>query len=262
MATRVVKPIGEYIVSPGDEKSFLAPLPIHIIPGLLKADLKKLVEFNLFHIHQARALSLDQLVVPFNSRASLIYECIRGIDETPITAFSENQFLIRADHEFSDDTNNADHLRKALYLMVETICRTLRTRQLHGAATKIILSYSDGIQSDSTLKLKPSTANDMTMFKKCTRLLDKAWTRRVRIRHMRLICEKLSPKVIQTDLFAPKTKENRQAGLISTMDQIRKKFGKNAVNTALTLMGEAPARKNPIGDTPAVEAPVGGIRSL
>ncbi len=257
VATRIVKPIGEYIVSPGDEKSFLAPLPINIIPGLLKADLKKLMEFNLLQVAQARALTLDQLAVPFNSRASLIYECIRGIDETPITAFSENQFMIRADHEFSDDTNNADHLRKALYLMVETICRTLRTRQLHGAATKIILSYSDGMQSDSTLKLNPSTANDMTMFKKCTRLLDKAWTRRVRIRHMRLICEKLSPKAIQTDLFAPETKENRQAGLISTMDQIRKKFGKNAVNAALTLMGKTPAKKNIIGKNPITEIPVG-----
>ncbi len=245
VATRVVKPIGEYIVSPGDEKAFLAPLPIHLIPGLLRDDLKKLMEFNLLKVSQARTLSLDQLAVPFNTRASLIYERIRGIDETPITTFSENRSLIRADHEFSDDTNNADLLRKALYLMVETICKSLRTRNLHGAATKIILSYSDGMQTDSTLKLTPSTANDMTMFKKCTRLLDKAWTRRVRIRHMRLICEKLSPTVIQTDLFTPKTKENHQAGLIRTMDKIRKKFGKNAIKAALTLAGETTARRFP-----------------
>jgi DNA polymerase-4 len=250
VATRIVKPIGEYIVSPGDEESFLAPLPIHLIPGLLKTDLKRLMEFNLWQVDQARALSLDQLTVPFSSRAPLIYERIRGIDKTPVKSFSENQFLIRADHEFNNDTNNADHLRKALYLMVETICHMLRKQQLHGASTKIILSYSDGMQSDSKLKLSPATSNDMTMFKKCTRLLDKAWTRRVRIRHMRLICEKLSPKAIQNELFVPRTKENHQTGLIDTMDKIRKKFGKKAVTAALTLVGETPAEGIPAGSTP------------
>ncbi|MCP3875136.1 MAG: hypothetical protein GY699_18530 [Desulfobacteraceae bacterium] len=236
VATRVVKPIGEYIVAPGDEKSFLAPLPIHLIPGLEKPDLIKLREFNLLFISQARSLSLEQLQVPFLHKASLIYDRIRGIDPEPVTAFSENHAIIRADHEFSDDTNNAALLRKALYLMVEQICKTLRNRNRHGSATKIILSYSDGMQSTSALKLKPSTSNDMTMFKKCAHLLDKAWTRRVRIRHMRLICEKLSPKAVQTELFAQKTKEAKQAGIIQTMDNIRKKFGKNAIQPALTLI--------------------------
>ena len=145
VATRVVKPVGEYIVPPGDEKAFLAPLPLHLIPGLIKTDLTKLFEFNLFFISQARVLTLEQLKVPFHYRAPLVYDWIRGIDPTPVTGLCKNLSTIRADHEFSDDTNSADQLRKALYLMVEKICKTLRNRRLTGGATKIILSYSDGL---------------------------------------------------------------------------------------------------------------------
>ena len=235
VATRLVKPVGEYIVAPGDEKAFLAPLPLNLIPGLIKKDLTKFFEFNLFFISQARVLTLEQLKIPFHFRAPLLYDWIRGIDPTPVTTLCENLSIIRFDHEFSDDTNNADLLKRALYLMVEKICKTLRNRRLTGGATKIILSYSDGLQTTSKLKLVPPTSNNMAMFKKCVPLLNKAWTRRVRIRHMRLICEKLCQGAIQADLFLTGTKETKQAELILAMDKIHEKFGKNSIKAGLTI---------------------------
>lgn len=235
VATRLVKPLGEYIVAPGDEEAFLAPLPLHLIPGFEKTDLKRLRDFNLFSVSEARALTLEQLKIPFLQRASLIYDRIRGIDRSPVRAFSENVSTLSADHEFPNDTNHAGILRKALYLMTEQICKALRDKNLHGAGTKLILFYADGLQSASTSKLSPSTSNDMAMFKKCALLLDKAWTRRVRIRHMRLVCEKLCPPMMQTELFAPETKETKQAALIQAMDKIRGRFGHAAIQTGLTL---------------------------
>ena len=237
VATRVVKPVGEYIVAPGDEKAFLAPLPLNLIPGLIKKELTRFFEFNLFFISQARVLTLEQLKIPFHFRAPLLYDWIRGIDPTPVTTSCncKNLSIIRSDHEFSDDTNNADLLKSALYLMVEKICKTLRNRRLTGGATKIILSYSDGLQSTSKLKLVPSTSNDMAMFKKCVPLLNKAWTRRVRIRHMRLICEKICQGAIQADLFSVGNKETKQAELILAMDKIHDKFGKNSIKAGLTM---------------------------
>ena len=241
VATRLVKPLGEYIVAPGDEEAFLSPLPLYLIPGLEKTDLKRLKDFNLFSVSEARALTLEQLKIPFFQKAPLIYDRIRGIDPSPVRAFSETASTLSADHEFSNDTNHAGRLRSALYLMIEQICKALRDRNLHGGGTKLILSYSDGLQSASTAKLSPSTSNDMAMFKKCALLLDKAWTRRVRIRHMRLICEKLCPPMVQAELFAPETKETKQAALIRAMDKIRNRFGHAAIQAGLTLISDTPA---------------------
>lgn len=239
VATRMVKPIGEYIVPPGDEKAFLSPLPVHLIPGLAKTDLKKFFEFNLFYISQARHLTLEQLWVPFRQKAPLIHDWIRGIDSSPVTRFCETRSSIRTDHEFADDTNTADLLKKALFLLIERICKTLRDRKLTGAAAKLILLYSDGLQTRSTLKFSPATSNDMVLFKHGLHLLDRAWTRRVRIRHMRLICEKLSPHQIQGDLFSNQTKEVKQTDLILAMDRIRAKFGRRSITTGLTLIDES-----------------------
>ncbi|WP_300457143.1 hypothetical protein [Desulfobacula sp.] len=240
VATRMVKPAGEYIVGPGEEKAFLGPLPLLLIPGLGKTALTRLKDFNLFWVFQARALTLEQLHVPFDHRAPVIYDRIRGIDPTPVTARCESHSTIRADHEFADDTNTANLLKKALYPMIESICHTLRSRNLTGAAAQMILTYSDGLQTAATVKLAPATANDMAMFKKCIPLLNKAWTRRIRIRHMRLICKKISSPQVQADLFASRTKETKQADLIRSMDRIREKFGRQSIRTGLTLTNTPP----------------------
>ena len=56
VASRLVKPQGEYIVAPGDEQSFLAPLPVWLIPGIEGPDLNRLQGFNLNRVHQVTGL--------------------------------------------------------------------------------------------------------------------------------------------------------------------------------------------------------------
>ena len=236
VATRLVKPVGEYIVAPGDETSFLAPLPISLIPGFDQSDLSRLHEFNLTRVFQVRALTVDQLSVPFGERAPVIHDRIRGIDPDPVKTFSENESILQADYEFADDTNHTDFLRKALYILVETICRSLRKQARQTDCAKIILSYSDGIQDNIRKRLKTPTAYDMVLFKQCTNLLQKAWTRRIRVRHMRLICEKRPLRSIQTSLFTKPAKQDRHKRLVGTIDRIREKFGKSAIQTGLTLI--------------------------
>ncbi len=238
VATRVVKPAGEYIVAPGDEKNFLAPLPLHLIPGLDPADICQLSEFNLFQVAQARRLSLKQLEIPFSQRAAIIYSRIRGIAPEPVNPLSDTGTCLTADHEFANDTNHADLLKKALYILVEKICAALRQKKLNSAVARLTLSYSDGLQQEAKQKLSTPTACDMTLFKQCSSLLEKTWTRRVRIRHMRLACEKRPAGTVQALLFAKKDKESRQAELVKTMDHIRRKFGPKAVRTGLTLVKE------------------------
>jgi len=242
VATRVVKPFGEYIVAPGDEQSFLAPLPLKLIPGINQKELSQLYEFNLFEVSQARALTMKQLEIPFDRRASMVYERIRGIDPEPITRFNETDSRLQADHVFTNDTNHADLLKKAVYLLIENICSVLRKKGHQTDKARLILSYSDGLQSESHQKLASPTSCDTTLFKSCTALLNRAWTRRVRIRHIRLICEKRPARKVQAVLFGQtalqKNQATRQKTLMKTMDKIREKFGQKSISSALTLVEE------------------------
>ncbi|PIP35091.1 MAG: DNA polymerase, partial [Desulfobacterales bacterium CG23_combo_of_CG06-09_8_20_14_all_52_9] len=57
VATRIVKPAGEYIIGAGEEETFLAPLPLHLIPGIESEDLKRFSDFNLTYVREAARLS-------------------------------------------------------------------------------------------------------------------------------------------------------------------------------------------------------------
>ncbi len=234
VATRMVKPTGEYIVGPGEEEAFLEPLPITLLPGLSKEDIIKLNTFNLFFVSQIRPLTLEQLSIPFAHRARHIHCLIRGIDTTPVSHM-EKEEPIQADHEFADDTNDALQLKKAIYLLVETLGYTLRQRQMVSRQIALTISYSDGGRRSITGKLTLPTANEMIMFKKATTLLFRAWTRRIRIRHIRLTVEKAVRPELQATLFEENPKEASQEKIFKAMDEIRTKFGTRAINTGLTL---------------------------
>ena len=80
VATRLVKPVGEYIVGAGDEEAFLSPLPVWLIPGIEAPDRLKLKDFNLSRVFQVAALDTQQLQVLFGLRADHVRNLLNGID--------------------------------------------------------------------------------------------------------------------------------------------------------------------------------------
>lgn len=239
VATRVVKPAGEYIVAPGDEQAFLAPLPLRLIPGFEKADLTRLHEFNLFKVKEAEVLTKEQLEIPFDKRADQIHSQLKGIDSSPVIPTDTTSTSFQADHEFQTDTNNRYHLKKHLYQLVEQIGRQLRQKGQACCFVQIILSYSDGLQTRAHTRLKNRTFLDMVLFETCFATFKKAQTRRVRIRHIRLVCQTQPATARQATLFEQAGKTQIQTRLMESMDAIRKKFGAHAIQTGLTLMPES-----------------------
>jgi len=236
VATRLVKPSGEYIVGAGEEAIFLAPLPLSLVPGIERSDLLRLREFNFTQVNQVAAMRLEDLQVPFPSRARFLYESVRGIDSSPVLPVGQNQPGVSAHHEFGDDTNDSRELERALYELVERMGKELRKRRLTARRIRIILDYSDGMRRVRQAVVKPPSANDLTLFDLARRTLFAAWTRRVRIRHMRLTGDRLIFPPAQQELFASDRKENeKQAHLVAVIDRVRDRFGHNAIRMGRTL---------------------------
>jgi DNA polymerase-4 len=236
VATRLVKPDGEYIVGAGEEEALLAPLPIGLVPGIEHSDLLRLREFNLSRVFHLTALSREQLQIPFGARALFIYEAARGIDPSPVLPVGQKPPQIIADHEFGNDTNDKPTLESALYGLVEQAGDKLRRRRQAARRVAVILDYSDGMRRARQLAAKPATANDLTLFELARRTLQLAWTRRIRIRHIRLICDRLTFPPAQLELFAAEQKQKeRRDNLISAIDGIRQRFGNEAVRFGRSL---------------------------
>jgi DNA polymerase-4 len=236
VATRLVKPDGEYIVGAGEEESLLAPLPISLVPGIERDDLLRLREFNLTRVAQFTALSLEQLQIPFGARALFLYQTARGIDPSPVLPVGQKPPKVIADHEFGNDTNDRSCLESVLYRLVEQIGDRLRRRRRAARRVAVVLDYSDGMRSIRQLAARPATANDLTLFQLARRTLMRAWTRRVRIRHLRLICDRLIFPPAQLELFADEQRETQKRDhLIVAIDSIRHRFGSEALRVGRTL---------------------------
>jgi DNA polymerase-4 len=234
VATRLVKPVGEYIVGAGDEAGFLAPVPLSLIPGIDPKDLHIFHTLNTTCAGQAASWSEDQLEVLFEKRSRPIHEAVRGIDPSPVLPVTEKQPVISATHEFGEDAHDPRAILGALYALVEEAGRQLRTRRLAARHAEISLDYSDGGHSSRGVKVHPATDNDLDLFASARQALSKAWVRRVRIQRLQLTCSRLDQPSSQLFLFEEPGKK-RSKNLISTLDAIRERFGTASVQMGRTL---------------------------
>jgi len=236
VATRLVKPTGEYIVGAGEEAGFLSPLPVWLVPGIEREDLNRLREFNFTLVSQVTALSLSHLQVPFGKRARFLYETLRGIDSSPVLPAGREKPIVRVEHDFDEDTNAPSSLEGALYRMVESAGRKLRRQGRAARRAAVTIDYSDGIRCTRQSAAKPATANDLTLFKVARQALRLARVRRLRIRHMRLICDRLVFPPAQMALFPEERREaQRRDSVVAAMDRVRNRFGRDVIQMGRTL---------------------------
>jgi DNA polymerase-4 len=123
-----------------------------------------------------------------------------------------------------------------LYRLVEQAGRRLRQQRRAARRVTVCLDHSDGIRCIRQTAARPATANDLTLFQLARRAFLMAWTRRVRIRHMRLVCDRLVFPPAQLELFSPgRTQNDRRTALVCAIDRIRRHFGHDAIRVGRTM---------------------------
>jgi DNA polymerase-4 len=235
-ATRLVKPLGEYIVEPGDEAAFLAPLPLVLIPGIEPGDLTRLNDFNMNRVFQAAALSAGQMQTLFGHRGGFIHDRLHGIDPSPVRPVDQPPPRVIEYREFGNDTNQRPQVEGSLYRLVEQAGRQLRRQALAARRIGLTLEHTDGVRRIRQTTAAPATANDLSLFFHARRVLGLAWNRRVRLRRMTLVCDRLTYPPAQRLLFAPERRlAEKQDLLMAAMDRIRHRFGTDALAMGRTL---------------------------
>jgi DNA polymerase IV len=236
VATRVVKPIGAYVVGAGEEADFLAPLPVYLLPGIEREDLLRLRDFHLSRVCQVRALRFEDLQVPFGRRASHIYDIVRGVDGSPVRPYGGTPLSLMQEHTFPDDAHDLDLVESVLYRLVENMGAVLRRCRRVARRIRVLVDYPDGIRCVRRAACGPGTADDADLFARARSVMKQAWARRVRIRYLQVTCDRLACPPRQRELFAFEREESeRRARLVATLDGIRERFGTGAVRVGRTL---------------------------
>ncbi len=230
VASRLVKPVGEYIVTPGEEEAFLAPLPVTVLPGLTGRELVRLADFRLTTIGALAGLSRHQLMVPFGSRGDYLHDISRGIDDTLVSRPAAGTEVIEYEHIFADDSNDQREVEGVVATLVSRAGRSLRGRQQVARRVGIWLRYSDGGHVVRQTACRIGTAGDFLLHKMALAALQRAWTRRTRLRGCRLVCDRLQRRSPQLLLFPkPEGPELGRRRVLAAMDTLRCRFGHGVI---------------------------------
>jgi DNA polymerase-4 len=236
-ASRMVKPDGECIVPPGQEEAFLRPLAIHLLPGLELRDLITIRELNVRQVGQAAAWAPEHLETLFGRRGEHLHRLLHGQDDTPVLPAEAQPQRLLAEHAFAEDTNDDRLVDKALFTLAERLGADLRRLGRAARRLTLTLGYSDGLRLARARAHAEGTANDFLLFDLARAALASAWTRRVRLRHLRLAGDRLGPPPVQMELCFSETqrKAAHRDDLMVALDHIRQRFGADKVKVGRSL---------------------------
>ncbi len=230
VASRLVKPVGEYIVAPGEEEAFLAPLPVALLPGLATRERQLLEAYSLTTVGALARLSRQQLLVAFGPRCHYLHAVSRGIDDEPLRPAGKGPETLSFQHLFADDSNDRDEVRTRLFALADEAGAALRGRKLVCRRLTLRLGYADGSEASRQALCRTGAAGDLHLRQLAVEALERAWTRRTRLRACTLLCDRLQPRSPQLPLFPECAEGPRRAQrLQGAIDTLRQRYRQGLV---------------------------------
>jgi len=173
IASTYGKPAGFTVVTPGTERTFLAPLAVGKIPGIGPRTVTRLNALGIHTIQQLQTCSLDVLK-PFGRWGALMIQWARGEDNRPVR---EEHIRKSVSHErtFPRDEFAREVLLKHLKDLSAKVATRLQQKELSAYTIFIKIRYSDFTTFTRQRRLNRPT-NSMAKINKTAReLLLQAW---------------------------------------------------------------------------------------
>ena len=228
------KPDGLVEVAPGQEKTFLSPMPIARLPGAGKKAEQSLKAIGITTIGQLAAASPELIKLRLGAAGIMIHRHANGIDNRKVEPSGEAKSISR-ETTFSQDTLDHHFLQGTLRYLCERVGSTLRRDNKQARSITLKLRYSDFETITRRMSSKEATNADDVIFATTVQLLEQALTRKHKL--VRLLGVEVSNFVSNSkQLHLLDTTPQRLEYLDKAVDRIRKKYGFTSIQTGRTLV--------------------------
>jgi DNA polymerase-4 len=230
IAANTVKPNGVITVPHGEERAFLAPLSIGVIPGVGRKTEAFLVSKGFRTVADVQRTPQEKFLKLMGKHGVWIYDAANGKGSTHISSDGTRKSISR-EETFSKDIGSIIELERILHDLTTDVCSTLRKNVLRTRKVSVKLRYSDftTVTRDKSVE---ETNNDAEIFRAASGLLRANFELS---RKLRLIGIRLSSLVeveqLELDLFGRGTKDENILGAI---DKLRKRFGSDVISLGKT----------------------------
>jgi DNA polymerase-4 len=196
-------------VPSGNERLFLAPHPLEVMPELTARIRTQLEDYQLNLIGEVAAIPESALCSVFGEQGRILRARAQGIDTRPVLP-PERQSEFQVSHTLTTDTNDLGILFPLLRLLTERLGRRLRKRRLTAYRLLVEATYADYTTSARTVPLS-AAALDAELTDAARRAFVLANTRRLAVRTVALTLDRVAEEEAQLELWGGK-RESGKAG--------------------------------------------------
>jgi DNA polymerase IV len=213
----------------GNERSFLAPHPLDVLPDLDAGIRARLDDYQLDLIGEVAAISESALCAVFGRGGRTLRARARGIDPRPVLP-PERQREFHVVHVLSTDTNDLGVLHPILRCMTERLGRRIRARGLTASRLRLELTYADYTTAARAVALSVAVL-DSELWAAAKSAFALANTKRLAVRSVALTLDRLMEPEAQLELWtgpaAPPP--HCPAVLQHALDSIHSRYGSRGI---------------------------------
>jgi DNA polymerase-4 len=233
IACDLAKPDGLLEVATGEERTFLAPLPITNLPGIGRKTSQKLRYLDIKTIGELADMPLSTLKSQFGTFGELLHHHAAGTDNRPVEPPGIVKSISR-ETTFSQDTRDPAQLKATLAYLSERVGAELRRKERQAGCITLKLRYADFSTITRRHTLAQTTAVDQVIFDTGLGLLKRALSQEKQaVRLIGIGATSLTETGQQMDMLDPSVQ--RLEKLSQTIDRIRKKYGFSAIRSGRTF---------------------------
>lgn len=223
-------------IFPGNETSFLAPLPIALLPGVGEVTASRLTGFNIQTIGQLASFPLEMLSAVFGKTSARLLKAAKGIDFVPVLPLQQTQKLSFV-KILDRDEIDLNRLEAILFRQAEEAGWSLRAHNRSPGHFRLEIRYADGKSVVDQKRLYPGTIEtDQGFFRALLPVFSRLFHRRIAVRRIVLEFSELAMPSRQLPLFPWEKKSSpKDRDLQIALDAVRMKFGKRVISWGKTM---------------------------
>jgi DNA polymerase-4 len=218
------------VVPPGEERNFLAPLPVDMLWGVGPKTRERLERINIFTIGDLAAYPEAELSNRFGKHGFDLSRRAKGIDKRGIVTHRGVK-SVSNERTFREDLGRKSDVQKYLDSLAEKVSKRLKKKNLRGKTVQIKIRWSDftTLTRQSTL---PKSTNDLAIIQRTARvLLDQVWEAGRSVRLVGVGVSKLDTDAHQLSLWDTEQKKDLQ--LEEALKDIKGKYGENVISRGI-----------------------------
>ncbi len=219
IASKLRKPRGFVVVPPGNEASFLSPLPIGKLPGVGPK-----TEATLINVHRIKVVS--DLLMRSESELKRIFSngweemraCAQGIDDRPVETFHEDAKSYSQQETFGENVADFAEIERVIKRMIDELLPKIREDGKRVRTMTLKVRYPDFSQQSHAQSLRSGSDIEAPFYPLVAPMLRETWVKKRPLRLVSVRFSGIEDGPTQLEMFAQTDEKRRR--LASVLDRL------------------------------------------